>query len=206
MLPFVFVFNPALLLIDVHGWWEVALVAFAATAASLAFSAATMGWFHTRCKWWEIVLLLGATFALFRPDFFMDKLYDPYTEVPAKEIYKVAKELGVNDRIVLVIEGTNVEGDDVKKIVAVQLTKPGEGRRRLSEAGVTIQVLGDEVRTGAVKFGSRAKKSGFEQGWKVSAIKLPNDRPSEYWVYLPALALVAFVWYLQRARSRKLAD
>jgi len=205
VLPFVFVFNPALLLIDVHGWWEVALVGFAATVASLTFAAATLGWFHTRCKWWEIVLLLAATFALFRPDFFMDKLYDPYTEVPAKQIYKVAKELGENDRIVLVIEGTNIEGDDVMKTVAVQLTKPGEGRQRLTDAGLSVQVLGDEVRTTAVKFGSRAKKSGFEQGWKVAAIKVPNDRPSEHWVYLPALALVAFIFFLQRARVRTTA-
>jgi len=203
VLPFVFVFNPALLLIDVHGWWEVALVGLASTAASLTFAAATLGWFHTRCRWWEIALLLAATFALFRPDFFMDRLYQPYAEVPATQIYKVAKELGENDRIVLVIAGTNIEGDDIRKTVAVQLTKPGDGRRRLTEAGLSVQVLGDEVRTTAVKFGSRAKKSGFEQGWKVAAIKVPNDRPSPYWVFLPALALVAFVFFLQRARSRR---
>jgi hypothetical protein len=55
----------------------------------------------------------------------------------------------------------------------------------------------------AVKFGSRAKKSGFEQGFKVAAIKVPNDRPSEHWVYLPGLALVAFSYFLQRARMRR---
>jgi hypothetical protein len=54
----------------------------------------------------------------------------------------------------------------------------------------------------AVKFGSRAKKSGFEPGFKVGAIKVPTDRPSEHWVYIPALALVAFVYFLQRARLR----
>jgi hypothetical protein len=203
VLPFVFVFNPALLMIDVHGWWEVALVAFAATLASLAFSAATLGWFHARCRWWDVVLLLVATFALFRPDYFMDQLYDKYAEVPAKEIYRVAKELGEDDRLVLVIEGTNVEGEDVKKTVAVQLTKPGDGRQRLADAGLTVQVLGEDVRTTAVKFGSRAKKSGFEQGWKVAAIKVPTDRPSEHWVYIPAIALLAFVWFLQRSRETK---
>jgi TRAP transporter 4TM/12TM fusion protein len=202
VLPFVFVFNPALLIIDVHGWWEVLLVGFSATVASLIFAAATMGYFQTRCKWWEIVLLLAATFALFRPDYFMNKLYEPYTEVPAKEIFRVAKELGEDDRLVLVIEGTNVEGEDVRKTVAVQLTKPGEGRARAADAGLSVSVAGNDVRITAVKFGSRAKKSGFEQGFKVAAIKVPNDRPSEHWVYIPALALVAFVYFLQRARLR----
>jgi len=191
-----------LLLIDVRGWFEIVLVASAATAASLVFAAATMGWFHSRCKWWEIVLLLAACFALFRPDFFMDRISPPYAEVPAKEIFKVAGELPENDRLVLVIEGTNVEGEDVRKTVAVQLGKPGDGRKRLADAGLTISALGPEVRVSAVKFGSRAKKSGFEQGFKIAAVKVPSDRPSEHWVYLPALALIALVWFLQRARER----
>jgi len=203
VLPFVFIFNPALLIIDVHGWWEIALVAFAATVASCIFAAATMNWFQTRCRWWEVVLLLIATFALFRPDFFMNYIADPYKDAPAKDVYAVAKALGEDDRIVMVIEGTNVEGDDVKKTVAVQLTKPGEGRDRLTEAGLTMTVLGDNVQVSNVKFGSRAKKSGFEPGWKVSSLKVPTERVSEYWVYLPALALAALVFFLQRARMRR---
>jgi hypothetical protein len=203
VLPFVFVFNPMLLLIDVRGWFEVVLVAFAATVASLVFAAATLGWFRTRCKWWEVVLLLVATFALFRPDYFMDRIEPPYTEVPAGEVFKVAAQLPANDRLVLVIEGTTIEGDDVRKTVAVQLGAPGEGRKRLAEAGLTVSALGPEVRVSAVKFGSRAKKSGFEQGFKVAAVKVPTERPSEHWVYIPALALVAFVWFLQRARSKR---
>jgi TRAP transporter 4TM/12TM fusion protein len=202
VLPFVFIYNPMLLMIDVRGWFEILLVAFAATVASCVFAAATMAWFRTRCTWWEIVLLLVATFALFRPDFFMDSMYAPYTEVPAKEVFRVAGELPEDDRLVLVIEGTNVEGDDIRKTVAVQLLgKPGDGRKRLADAGLTISALGPEVRVSAVKFGSRAKKSGFDQGFKVAAVKVPSDRPSEHWIYIPALALVVLVWFLQKART-----
>jgi TRAP transporter 4TM/12TM fusion protein len=200
VLPFVFIFNPMLLLIDVRSWWEVLLVAFAATMASLAFSAATLGWFHSRCRWWEIVLLLIGTFALFRPDYFMDKLYEPYTEVPAQEIFRVAGELPEKDRLVLVIKGINIEGEDVRKTVAVQMGDAGDGRKRITAAGLSISAFGENVRVAAVKFGSRAKKSGFEQGFEVAAIKVPTDRPSEHWVYIPALALVAFVYFLQRRR------
>ncbi|MGE5946512.1 MAG: TRAP transporter permease [Betaproteobacteria bacterium] len=203
VLPFVFVFNPMLLLIDVPSWWDVLLVALAATAASLVFAAATLGWFHSRCRWWEIVLLLAGTFALFRPDFFMDRLYEPYAEVPAKEIFRVAGALGEKERLVLVIKGTNIEGEDVRKTVAVQLAEPGDGRKRLAAAGLTITALGENVRVAAVRFGSRAKKSGFEQGFDVAAVKVPTDRPSEHWVYVPALALVAFVYFLQRSRVRR---
>src|SRR5687768_3070027 len=202
VLPFVFIYNPMLLMIDVRGWTDVVLVAFAATVASCIFAAATMFWFRTRCTWWEILLLLAATFALFRPDYFMDRIYAPYVEVPAKEIFRVAGELPEDDRLVLVIRGTNIEGEDVNKTVAVQLDKPGDGRKRLADAGLTVSMLGPEVTISAVKFGSRAKKSGFDQGFKVAAVKVPSDRPSEHWVYIPALALVALVWFLQRARER----
>jgi len=203
VLPFVFVFNPMLLLIDVRSWWEVLLVAFAATMASLVFSAATLGWFHSRCRWWEIVLLLAGTFALFRPDYFMDKLYAPYTEVPAKEIFRVAGDLAEKERLVLVIKGTNIEGEDVRKTVAVQLAEAGDGRKRLAASGLTISAFGDDVRVAAVRFGSRAKKSGFEQGFEVAAVKVATDRPSQHWVYIPALALIAFVYFLQRSRTRR---
>src|SRR6185436_16931066 len=66
VLPFVWIFNPQLLLIDVHGWFEFVMVVLAALVASLCFAAATMGYFQTRTKWWETLLLLLAVFVLFR--------------------------------------------------------------------------------------------------------------------------------------------
>lgn len=201
VLPFVFIFNPALLLIDVHGWTEVAIVATASTVASLTFAAATMGWFRSRCRWWEVALLLVATFALFRPDYFMDKLKAPYTEAPAGQIFDVAGKLGEGDRLVLQIYGVNLEGDEIQKTVAVQLaSEPGDGRKRLRDAGLTVVALGDSVQIANVAFGSRARKSGFEAGWDVAAVKVPTDQPAIYWVYLPALLLVWLVWWRQGRR------
>ena len=55
----------------------------------------------------------------------------------------------------------------------------------------------------SVKFGSRARKLGVEQGYKVVGIWLPNpQRPSDYWVFIPAGLLAAFVWLIQRMRVR----
>ena len=86
--------------------------------------------------------------------------------------------------------------------VSVQLGKQAEARLRLSAAGVTFSGLGDEVRVGTVKFGSPAKRGGFEQGWKVSEVKVPSDAPSEHWMIIPALALIGLVFFLQRRRVR----
>jgi len=201
VLPFVFIFNPTLLLIDVETWWDVALVAFSATAASLVFAAATMGWFRTRCRWWEVVLLLVATFMLFRPDWFMDRLHAPYRDVEVKALLDVAKGIPEGGRFVAVIEGTNIEGDDVRKTVAVRLGVPAEGRERLAQAGLTVTPpLGAEATITGVKFGSAAKKSGWEQGWKIVTLKVPADRPSPQWWVLGGLVLAAALWVGQGAR------
>jgi TRAP transporter 4TM/12TM fusion protein len=203
VLPFVFIFNPTLLMIDVRGWWEVMLVAASATLASLTFAAATMGWFRVRCRWWEVLVLLVVTFLLFRPDWPMDRLAPPYREAPAASIFEVAQALGERERIVLQIQGTDVEGDEVRKTVAVQLGEGGEGRARLQQAGLTVVALGDAVQIANVRFGSPARRSGIEPGWDVAAVLVPTDRPSVYWSYVPALLLLGLVWLDQGWRMHR---
>src|SRR5690606_28092664 len=83
VLPFMFIFNPMLLLIDVEGWFELLMVVVGATAASMVFAAATMAWFRTKCNWVEVLLLLLVTFALFRPDWFMNYVAPKYEARPA---------------------------------------------------------------------------------------------------------------------------
>jgi len=205
VLPFVWIFNPQLLLIGVNGWGELVLVVLASLAAALTFAAATMGWFHTRCRWWEVLLMLLATFALFRPDFFMDALYPPYVDRAGGLVLQVAKETPEDRAFIVVIEGSNVEGDDVRKTVSMTLGKAGEGAKRLAEAGLNVRIIGEEVRIISVKFGSRAKRAGFEQGWKIATVKVPAQRPSQHWIYVPALALVGLVSFLQRLRLRRLS-
>jgi len=200
VLPFVWIFNPQLILVDVHGWFELVLVVLASLAASLCFAAATMGWFQTRSRWWETLLLLVAVFILFRPDSLMDRLYEPYASRPAKQIYDVARDTPPDYPMIFVIKGTNVEGDDVRKTVSVSLGKSPDGRMRLAEAGLTFTVLGDEVRIATVKFGSRARRAGFEQGWVVEELKVDSGAPAPHWMYIPGVAIVLLVAFLQRRR------
>ena len=62
--------------------------------------------------------------------------------------------------------------------------------------------VGNQVQIGLVKFGSRAQKGGWEQGWQVAEVRVRNDRPSPHWFYLPALGLIALVWFAQGVRLR----
>jgi len=201
ILPFIWIFNPQLLLINVHTTGELIRVVLACTLATLVFAAVTMNWFRVKNRWWEAAALAVAVVLLFRPDFFMDRIEAEYRDVPAAQVFDVARDRPSNDRVVMVIKGTTIEGDDVTKTVALQLGEAGpDGRKRLMDAGLQLVPLGDTVQIGAIKFGTPAAKSGFEQGWDVSAVKVPTDRPTPHWFYLPALLLVALVWWSQGRR------
>jgi hypothetical protein len=143
---------------------------------------------------------------LFRPDFFMDQITPEYREAPAAQVFEAAKMAGEDESIVMVIKGTTLEGEEIAKTVAVQLGPAGDdGRKRLADAGLQLVPLGDRVQIGAVKFGSRARKAGVEQGWDVQAVKVRSDRPTPHWFYLPALVLIGVVWLTQGVRMRSRA-
>jgi hypothetical protein len=203
ILPFIWIFNAQLLLIDIRGAFGLVSVVIACTLATLLFAALTMNWFRVRLKMWEWALLAIAVALLFRPDFFMDRIAPEYqTETPAK-VFDVAKGLGEGDRVVMVIKGTTIEGDEKTKTVALTLGEAGaapDGRKRLANAGLTLVGLGGQTQIGQVKFGSRAQKSGFEPGWEVQHVLVPTDRPNPHWFYLPALLLTALVWFAQGRR------
>jgi TRAP transporter 4TM/12TM fusion protein len=204
VLPFVFIFNPQLLLIGVGSWSEVALVCAASIVASLVFAAATMGWFRTRCTWPEVGLLLVATFLFFRPDWVIDRIAPRYVAAPATAIYQQADKLAEDDWLVVGIAGQTLDGKAQVKTVAIPMGKGANGRERLRNAGVTLSQLGADVEVAAVKFGSRARKLGLEQGYRIVELKLPNpSRPSQHWIYLPAALIAAAVWWLQGRRVRR---
>ncbi len=203
ILPFIWIFNPVLLLIDVTGGLELLLVVAACTLAMLLFTALTMGWLRVKLRAWEAAALALAVALLFRPDFFMDLVAPEYRRAPAAQLSAVAQAAGDNARVVMVIQGATVEGDDVVKTVALALGPAGaDGRKRVADAGLTVVELGGRTTIAQVKFGSRAQKAGFETGWAVTALELPTDRPSPHWFYLPALLLAAGVW---GAQGRRLA-
>jgi TRAP transporter 4TM/12TM fusion protein len=204
VLPFVFIFNPQLLLIGVGSWTEVVLVCATGTIASLLFAAATMKWFRIGCTWPEVGVLLLATFLFFRPDWVIDQFAPKYVSAPAADIYKVADTLREEEWLVVGIAGETLDGKPQTKTVAIPMGKGNTGRDRLRDAGVTLSQLGADLEVANVKFGSRAKKLGLEQGYKIAELKLPNpDRPSQHWVFLPAALLGWLVWWLQGVRMRK---
>ncbi|QRM30333.1 TRAP transporter permease [Microvirga sp. VF16] len=204
VLPFVFIFNPAMLLIGVDSWMDAGIVIATNMAAVLIFSAATMNYFAARSRLWESAILLLVCFALFRPDWWLNQIHPATVELPASELMNQVARAPENQRLAFVVEGLTIEGDDVRKTVSLDLgeQKPTP-QERLRTTGLTVAGLGDQMTISNVAFGSYAKRVGLEPGFKVvSVIQPAPGRPSTLWVYIPALAVAGLIWWLQRRRVK----
>lgn len=206
ILPFVFIFNPAILLIGVDTWPQTIWVATVSLIAILLFSAATMNWFVTKSRLWESAALLLICFTLFRPDWWLNQVSPPYQELPASEFLSAVGQTPADGRINFVVEGVDLMGEDVRKTVNVPLGEPGEPLKRLRDIGLTITQAGDALMISNVAFGSYAKRIGLEVGYDVVAVLRKADQPSSLIPIGLALAATAGVAGLQFARARKQAD
>ncbi len=205
ILPFMFIFNTQLLLIDITDAFHLILTIVSATLASMMFAAATQGWFVTKSRVHESLLLLLVTFTLFRPGFWMDMLYPPYDEVPPTELTRLVEQAPRNANLRVWVEGISLEGRDISKGVLLPLGEPAaNARERLNQMGLTVMALGEDVQVAAVRFGSQAEKLGLEQGFTIKTIELPaSNRPDKEWMFIPAFALLGLVWFVQKRRARR---
>lgn len=206
ILPFVFIFNPAMLLIGVDTWLETIWVTTISLIAVLLFSAATMNWFVTKSRLWESAALLLICFTLFRPDWWLNQVSPPFEELPASEFLSTVEQAPADSRINFVVEGVDLMGEDVRKTVNVPLGEPGEPLKRLRDIGLTITQAGDALMISNVAFGSYAKRIGLEVGYDVAGVLRKADQPSSLIPIGLALAATAGVAGVQFARARKQAD
>ena len=204
ILPFMFIFNTELLLLGVHSYGHLALTIAAAVGAMLVFAAATQGWFITRSRWYESVAMLLVTFTLLRPDFWMDFAFPKYDVAPPQKLTELAASAPPNTGLRLRIEGTNIEGKEIKKTVLLPLGSEGTSAQRFAKSGLTTMTTPTGIQIGAVNLHSAADKAGFEQGFVITGIETEAIRPAKEWLFLPALAVLGGVFLLQRRRREAL--
>ena len=73
VLPFMFIFNTGILLIDVN-FIEGVVIFLAMTVGMLAFCSATQHFIFIRNRIWETLALLLVAFTMFRPDYWLDQI------------------------------------------------------------------------------------------------------------------------------------
>jgi hypothetical protein len=105
----------------------------------------------------------------------------------------------------MVVEGLNLEGENVRKTVSIPLGDPQEPRLRLRAVGLGVTPAGEKVAITNVAFGSYAKRIGLESGYEIVSVLEPAERPSRAIPAIIALILAAGVAGLQFSRKRKAA-
>ena len=201
ILPFMFVFNPNLLMIGIDSWWQLVLVIAAAIVAMLAFAAGTQGWFIARSRWYESVLLLLVTFTLLRPGFWLDLSLPRYQVAPPQQLAQLAAAAPPGSALRVRIEGTTLEGKDVHKTVRLPLGDTGDAAQRMASSGLRVMALPTGVQVMSVALNSAADKAGFEQGFAITGVETERDRPAKEWLFVPAFLVLAVVLLLQRRRA-----
>jgi len=200
ILPFLFIFNTQLLLIGIDGWFELIIVITSATVAMLLFAAATQGFWLVRSRAWETVVLLLVAFTLFRPGFWWDELYPPTQQHAPMSIIKHAEAAPLNASLRMVAQGETIDGDFVTRTIQLPMGEVGSGHDRLSEAGLETRSESGKLFVDSVQFGSVAQSSGLDFDWEIVEIITEAERPSKFWMFIPALFLLGMVATSQRRR------
>ncbi|QSO21820.1 TRAP transporter permease [Aeromonas caviae] len=198
-LPFLFIFNTDLLLINVdfaHG----VLIFFVATIAMLIFAAATQGFFLVKSRWYESVLLLLVAFTLFRPGFWMDLLHDPYRDTAPAELVQTMGQVEAESTLRLRMEGEDAVGKLRRFTVLLPVPEGASGEDRLAKLGIQTYEQEGKILLDTVTFGSQAADLGLEMDQQILSVKAPTERWPKELMWLPGFLLFGAVVWLQRRR------
>ena len=198
-LPFLFIFNTDLLLINVdfaHG----VLIFIVATIAMLIFAAATQGFFLVKSRWYESVLLLLVAFTLFRPGFWMDLLHDPYRDTAPAELVQTMGQVEAESTLRLRMEGEDAVGKLRRFTVLLPVPSSASGEDRLAKLGIQTYEQDGKILIDTVTFGSQAADLGLEMDQQILSVKAPTERWPKELMWLPGFLLFGAVVWLQRRR------
>jgi TRAP transporter 4TM/12TM fusion protein len=201
LLPFIFIFSPELLLIDIGGFWHFLVVVGCAALAMMAFVAALQGFFFARNRWWETALLLLACFTLFRPNFWMDRIAPPLRDLPASQVMSVIDGTQGAGTLRIRVGTQDIAGDDVSKAIRLSFSGKGDAKARLAESGIVV-APGELPTITSVRPASEAARQQLRPGDRIEAVRVPNERPSPFLFAIPAIAALFGLALLQRRRSR----
>ena len=213
ILPFMFIFNTSILLIDVT-LIEGIIVFLTMTVGMLAFCSATQRFIFTKTQFWEVLILLIVAFTFFRPDFWLNKISPPYLELKGNQVKELLNgeiENLPEDLIDLRIQITGPDFDNEDRIISkntiLKLPIEGDAVSRLEQSGLIIifddkNVLVEEPFPGTPLF-QELQEFDFYSDRLVTLDKLfveKSDRPAKEFFYLPAIVLLMIVIYSNRKR------
>ena len=201
ILPFVFIFNPALLLIGVNNIWHGLLIFVVSLIAILAFASAAQGWLLIRLRWYEIIALLFVTVSMFRPDFIMNRVFPEYTSF-AQDLNKPI-QYEKERKLRLKVTRYTDYGERYKMFVFP--IEPNTKASVLEISGLELEKNdNDNFEVVNLVFMGPAEQKGMDFFDEVTRIEISSlDRPAKEYVYLVGLLVLLLTFYSQRRRITK---
>ncbi|WP_313476411.1 TRAP transporter permease [Stutzerimonas kunmingensis] len=201
-LPFLFIFNTDLLLIDVDFWHGV-LIFVVATIAMLIFAAGTQGYFLVRSRWYESLLLLLVAFTLFRPGFWMDIIHDPYRDIEPAALVETLERVEEDSQLRLRVLGEDDVGDPREFVVLLAIPDGESGEEKLEKIGLMTYKDDGKVLIDSVTFGSPAAEAGLEFDQQILRVRAPTDRWPKEFMWIPGFLLFGLIVWMQRRRRQR---
>ncbi len=207
LLPFMFIFNTDLLLIDV-GPLKAVFVFIISLIAMLTFSAVTQGYFIAKIRKWEGAVMLLVVFMLFRPDFFLDLWQDKYTEFNGPAVISAVENVPVGTDVRLLVSAPDFDTAIVgTTTIVVTPEAEASGIDRLGAVGLSVMedgdmLLLDEPFPGTPFFESLGNEYDFygNDPAQILLAQVENDRMPKEIFFIPALLLLLMIVGLQSRR------
>ena len=200
ILPIVFIFNPELLLIGVESFWHGALIFIVSLIAIFAFTSAAQGWFITKLRWYEIIMLLIITVSMFRPDFVMNRIYPEYQnfeknfydEIEFKEKRKlrlhVTRYTDYGERYKMFAFPIEPSSTSLAEITGLEIEKNSNNN---------FEVVN-------LSFMSPAEETGMDFYDEITKIEVSSiSRPPKEYIYIFGLLLLALTYASQKRRVKR---
>jgi TRAP transporter 4TM/12TM fusion protein len=201
LLPFLFIFNTDILLIDVTPL-EGVIVFIVATAAILIFTAGAQGYFIVRSRLWESAVLILVAFTLFRPGFWMDLTVAPYESVNPTSLVETLERAAPGTELRATVAGMNDVGDPITLTMMIPVGDQPTGIDRLDAFGLQVLEQDGKLIVDGATYDSPAQQAGFDFDQVFQTLDMPNNQPPRELFYIPALLLLGLVYMLQRGRKR----
>ncbi len=198
-LPFLFIFNTDLLLIDVT-FLQGVLIFVVSTIAMLIFAAATQGFMITRNRWYESIVLLLIAFTLFRPGFWMDMIHDPYESIPPAQFVEALGDVDEDSTLRLQIAGLDDYGDPMTTYMTLPVPEGETGQERLNNLGMELFIEDGTATVDMVTYGSQAAELGFDFDQEIIEVLAPVDRWTKELMWIPAFLVFGLIVLMQRRR------
>jgi len=211
LLPFLFLFNTELLLMNVT-FYKAIFVFIIATVAMMLFAAATQGWFMFKSRKWESVALLLIAFTLFRPGYWLDQISPEFNVKSGAQALLLAESLPADAQMRVRITGPDFDDYETPNNTSIilKLGPKADGETRLTNAGLQIMQEDGKVIIDALTWDSKHKQldqvftfGELDDPVIIDTVLMVNQRFAKEFFYIPALLLLALIMFLQLGREKQ---